>query len=272
MIRKSLGLISTTIVSASLLLAVESSAQAAACPAPIPAVAHRGGVDRYDENTRKAFQYSSSIGANIWETDVRFDSAGTPFLMHDETIDRTTTGAGAVAGQDLSAARAAGVRTDDGQVIPTLYEFLSDASRLGARVLLEIKADPSPAELSKVLARLDWTSMRSRVVVMSFDAAIIAKVQQAAPDIETGLVEDPSYRPVSELTALGIGSYIKHYYSITASRLDEWSGPLDVYTWTVDRGDEWARMQWYASEPGRLDGVITDYPAGYLAWARARTC
>lgn len=265
-------MITSGIVGAALLPAFESSAQAATCPAPIPVVAHRGGTERYVENTRNAFRYASSVGATWWETDVRFDAAGTPFLMHDETIDRTTNGTGAVADQDLSAARAAGVRTNDGQVVPSLYEMLTDASSRGARILLEIKSDPTPEQLAKVIARLDWTGMRTSVVVMSFEPAIIAKVRAAAPDLMVGLVEDPGYRPVSDLVALEIGSYIKHYYSITADRMREWSGPLDVYAWTVDDPTEWARMQWYRTEPGRLDGVITNRPSAYLAWAAGRTC
>jgi glycerophosphoryl diester phosphodiesterase len=272
MIRKILGLISTTIVSASLLLAFDSSAQAAACPAPIPAVAHRGGIEKYVENTRKAFQYASSIGVTRWELDVHYDAAGTPYVIHDDTLDRTTNGTGPVSEQDLSAARAAGLRTDDGQVVPSLYEVMSDAAARNAWVFMEIKADPSDEQVAKTLARLDWAGMRGRTVMMSFDMEIIKKFQSAAPDLMFGYLENPSYRPVGEITDLGVTFYLKHYYSITAARLDEWSGPLDVYTWTVDSATEWERMQRYTAEPGRLDGVITDYPEAYYRWARARTC
>jgi glycerophosphoryl diester phosphodiesterase len=258
-------------VAAGVLLAVGSAAPAsAACAAPIPVVAHRGGTEKYVENTRNAFRYATTVGAGIWETDVRFDAGGTPYLMHDATIDRTTTGTGAVADLDLSAARAAGVRTNDGQVVPSLFEFLTDASARNARVLLELKADPTPQQLAKVLARLDWTHMRPRVVVMSFDPQIIAEVRAAAPDLAVGLVADPGYVPVAQLA--GYDAYIKHYYSVTAARLDEWSGPLDVYAWTVDGETDWSRMQWYTAEPGRLDGVITNRPAAYLAWAKTRDC
>jgi len=268
MIRRSIAALTTAIVSTSTLLAFDSSAQAA-CPSPVPVVAHRGGTERYAENTRKAFNWASDQGAKFWETDVRFDSADTPFLLHDDTLDRTTNGSGPIADQDLSAARAAGLRTDDGQVVPSLFEFLSDVAARQPYVLLEIKADPTPEQLAKVLARLDWTGTRSRVIVMSFEPGIIAKVRAAAPDLMVGLVEDPGYRSIADLQQYEIGSYIKHAYSITAARMEEWSGPLDVYAWTVDDPSEWARMQWYRS---RLDGVITNRPAAYLAWARSRSC
>lgn len=260
-----------TLIAVAALVAPATPALAADCVA-IPAVAHRGGIDKYDENTRNAFRYSSSLGVKWWETDVHFDSAGTPFIIHDDTLDRTTNETGAVSDHDLSADRAAGLRTKDGQVVPSLYEVMTDAEDLDAHVFVEIKDNPTPTEMAKVLARFDWTNMRTKVVVTSFDEPTLAVVKAAAPDLKLGLIENPSYRPVGEITALGVTSYLKHYYSITAARLDEWSGPLDVYAWTVDSATEWARMHWYTSEPGRLDGVITDYPAAYLNWEKTHGC
>ena len=86
----------------------------------------------------------------------------------------------------------------------------------------------------------------------------------------TGLVAMAGYVPVAQLAPYD--AYIKHQDAITNGRLDEWSGPLDVSAWTVNNADGWARMHWYTAEPGKLDGVITDKPAAYLAWQKARVC
>jgi glycerophosphoryl diester phosphodiesterase len=239
----------------------------AACPS-VPAVAHRGGTERYGENTRNAFRYATSIGVNRWELDVRFDATDTPFVIHDPTLDRTTNGTGDVTRQDLSAARRSGLRTDDGQYVPSLYEVLTDAAARVASVFVEIKVRPTRRQWANLLARLDWTSMRRRVVLMSFDADTVLEARAAAPDVRTGLVENPSYRPAAQVTRYG-GHYVKHQNSITAARLAEWSGPLAVYAWTVDDVAGWARMNRYAA---RLDGVITNRPAAYLRWAHDRTC
>lgn len=258
-----------TTISAGVLTPVFTSTPALAACSYVPVVAHRGGTEKYVENTRKAFQYASSIGANKWETDVQFDVTDVPFIMHDPTLDRTTNGTGYIKDQDLSAARAAGLRTNDGQYVPTLYEVLTDAASLGAEVFVELKTVPTANQLSKFLARFDWTNMRANVIVMSFYPEAIAEVKTAAPDIKLGLLEDVGYRTITDLEQYGVGNYIKNFNSMTAARLDEWSGPLNVYAWTPDSSSDWAWLNWYTSEPGSLDGIITNKPGAYLSWAKS---
>lgn len=249
------------------LLFVPMPARAAAC-ATIPAVAHRGGTERYVENTRNAYRDAANRGTLIWETDVRFTADDIPVLLHDPTLDRTTDGTGPVA--ELAAADLAPVRTADGQPVPTLAELMNDADVDGARVLVELKTDPTPAQWTAVLAAVDAHAMRARVILMSFDPLVVLEAAVVAPGVETGLVENPGYRPVAEL--IPYGSYIKHKNSITGARLDEWSGPLDVYAWTVDTAADWTWMNYYMAEPGRLDGVITNRPGAYLTWQKSRVC
>lgn len=253
---------------ATALLAVPGPAAAAAC-VNIPAVAHRGGTERYVENTLNAFRDAANRGVAYWETDVRFTADDVPVLLHNETLDQTTDGTGPVA--DLLADDLADVRTVGGQQVPTLAELINDAQVDGARILVELKTNPTPAQWAAVLAAIDSRSWRGKVTLMSFDPAVVLEARQVAPDVRTGLVENPGYRPVDELTPYG-EAYIKHKNSITGARLDEWSGPLDVYAWTVDAPADWAWMHYYTAEPGRLDGVITNKPGAYLAWQKARVC
>lgn len=254
---------------ATLLVPSSTAVARTACPT-IPAVAHRGGTEVHAENTLQAFAHAGTIGVKLWETDVRFTADGVPVLLHDATLDRTTNGAGPVDATDAATLRAS-VRTDDGQVVPTLRELLVLAYASQARILLELKADPTPAQWAAVAADLDAYGMRDQVLLMSFDGPVVLEARAAIPGTETGLVADPGYAPATALTPYG-EAYVKHQDSITAARLDEWSGPLDVYAWTVDSAAGWERMHWYTAEPGRLDGVITNKPGAFLAWQRGRTC
>src|SRR5687768_11195091 len=62
---------------------------------PVVLVAsHRATHDRYPENSLKAIEESIRIGVDIIEIDVKVSKDGIPFLMHDRTVDRTTTGKG----------------------------------------------------------------------------------------------------------------------------------------------------------------------------------
>lgn len=90
--------------------------------------AHRGDWRNAPENSLAAIQYAINMGVDIVEIDVQKTADGHLVLMHDEKIDRTTTGKGRV--QDLTLAylktlylrNGAGVATT--HRIPTLEEAM----------------------------------------------------------------------------------------------------------------------------------------------------
>ena len=64
--------------------------------------AHRGGpVPDYPENCIPTFQRAVDLGAKIIECDVRSSSDGFLILMHDKTLERTTSGHGMVSEKPL---------------------------------------------------------------------------------------------------------------------------------------------------------------------------
>ncbi len=67
--------------------------------------AHRGGSLEAPENTLAAFRRAVGLGAEMLELDVRATRDGELVVMHDETVDRTTDGTGAVADLRLAAVR-----------------------------------------------------------------------------------------------------------------------------------------------------------------------
>lgn len=234
----------------------------AACVKP-PAVAHRGGTEKYPENTREAFRWATDTAkASWWETDIRFDAADVPFIVHDPTLDRTTNRTGAVADIDLSQARADGLRIDGGYLLPSLYELLKEASaRPGVRVQLELKTVPTAAQLTKLWARLDWANVRDRVVILSFDPATLDTVNAtpgAPPTVLLAELGDQD--PTDVLPHATV--YSKHHWAVTYARLTRWrDAGLTVYTWTVDDPATWQRMAGYG--PAGIAGVVTNKPNAY---------
>ena len=65
-------------------------------------VAHRGYSGVYPENTMLAFRKAVEAGSDEIELDVQLTKDGTLVVIHDEKVDRTTDGTGAV--RDLSFA------------------------------------------------------------------------------------------------------------------------------------------------------------------------
>lgn len=91
-------------------------------PLPLPRwIAHRGGGSLAPENTLAGIRLAARLGYRAVEFDVMLSADGTPFLIHDATLERTTNGHG--TGGDLPWAQlaqldAAGGRSLRGPTLP----------------------------------------------------------------------------------------------------------------------------------------------------------
>jgi glycerophosphoryl diester phosphodiesterase len=66
-------------------------------PMPLPRwFAHRGGGSLAPENTLAGIRLAARLGYKAVEFDVMLSGDGTPVLIHDETLERTTNGVGRV--------------------------------------------------------------------------------------------------------------------------------------------------------------------------------
>jgi glycerophosphoryl diester phosphodiesterase len=93
-------------------------------------IAHRGASGRFPENTLKAFGAAIDAGAQMCELDVQLTSDGALVVIHDETVECTTDGRGAVRSMTLEELKRldAGVRSGrefKGERIPTLEEVMA---------------------------------------------------------------------------------------------------------------------------------------------------
>lgn len=82
-----------------------------------PIIAHRGASGHAPENTMAAFELALEQGADAIELDVRLTADGVPVVLHDPTLDRTTSHQGplsAVAADQLGDIDAGARFTPDG--------------------------------------------------------------------------------------------------------------------------------------------------------------
>ncbi len=106
-------------------------------------VAHRGNSSQAPENTIAAIQHAADV-ADYTEFDIRETSDGHLVLMHDTTVDRTTNGAGPIAGMTLADVKTldAGSWFDPafaGERVPTMAEAIEAALDNGLTPLIEHK-------------------------------------------------------------------------------------------------------------------------------------
>ena len=142
-------------------------------------VGHRGNCAHAPENTLLSFAQGVALGVDAIELDVRLSADGVVMVMHDPTVDRTTSGAGAVAELTSAALMAldAGYRfTPDGGrafpyrgtgvTVPRLRDVLEQFPE--TPLLIEIKAPEAAAALRAVLESAGATE---RCIVESFHHA-----------------------------------------------------------------------------------------------------
>lgn len=220
--------------------------------------AHRGAAADAPENTLVAFAAAEAAGADGIELDVHLSRDGVPVVIHDERVERTTDGRGAVAELRLAELR----RLDagswfspffSGEPIPVLDEVLDWADdRL--RLNIEIKDVRVGRALLDLLPRYP----RARVLVSSFDHRLLAELRRRDGNLPLGfLYEDDGWRRVLR-RALACGAESLHPREDHVHRplLAACKGHgLAVYPWTVD-------------DPGRIralrrlgiDGFFTNDP------------
>ena len=85
--------------------------------------AHRGGAAEAPENSRRAFERAQALGYRFIEIDVQATADGTLIVFHDDTLDATTDGEGAISALPLSEVRQA--RIHGTEPILTLEEALA---------------------------------------------------------------------------------------------------------------------------------------------------
>lgn len=139
-------------------------------------VAHRGASAELAENTLPAFARAIELGADVIEADIRLTKDGRALVLHDATLDRTTSGSG-----PLAAATAAQVRkldAGDGAQVPTVAEVL-ELARDRVRVNLDIKELDAVAPTVAIVSEL---GMAGQVSFISF----LPEVWEALEPINPG--------------------------------------------------------------------------------------
>ena len=140
---------------------------------------HRGGSLEWPENSPTAFRNTAALAVDQVEFDIHPTADGEIVVIHDATLDRTTTGRGPVAARTLAELRGLTLHGTDGETMLTLAELVEifRATPIGLR--MEIKPDPAhvtyPGLLDRALAVLDGAGMRERTVITSFQADTVSR-------------------------------------------------------------------------------------------------
>ena len=203
----------------------------------------------------ESFALAAEMGADMVECDVHLSADGVPVVIHDETLERTTAGAGLVRAHTLAQLAALGV--------PALDDLLSWAvSRVP--VSIEIKHGPLYYEglVEKTVALVRKHGVIDRTFVISFDHFAIRRVKELEPAIACGALF--AARPVDGpaiARACGADALLPHWAFATRDVVDQaHSAGLAVSVWTCNDDHSIA-----AALAAGVDGIATDYPDRIIA-------
>ena len=232
---------------------------------PLPLwIAHRGAGKLAPENTLAAFRAGASHGYRAFECDVKLSADGQPFLLHDATLDRTTSERGVAAERpwlELSRIDAGGwhSRAFAGEPLPSLEAIAHYVQRNGYALNIEIKPTPGQeAETGRVVAaactRL-WAHARAPLLFSSFKVEALQAAQAAAPHIPRALLLDTLSAGWFETAqSLAAAAVVTNYNVMDAKLLAQLhDAGLRGLCYTVNDPPEARRLLGLG-----IDGIITD--------------
>jgi glycerophosphoryl diester phosphodiesterase len=155
--------------------------------------AHRGGALLWPENSLLAFRNALALGVDALEFDLHLTRDGKVVVIHDATLERTTTASGPVRDRTLAEIRSARIKARDGTVTderaPTFAEVLELARPRAVELLPEIKVgadgQPYPGIEEKVVRLVRARDMMARVTIQAFQAPTIGRLRAVQPDVRT---------------------------------------------------------------------------------------
>jgi glycerophosphoryl diester phosphodiesterase len=241
--------------------------QAPASPAPWPYpfwIAHRGAGRLAPENTLAAFRVGAGHGYRAFECDVKLSADGVPFLLHDDTLQRTTPERGAAGGRDwaaLSRIDAGGwhSRAYAGEPLPSLDAVARYVLRNGFALNVEIKPTPGTeqhtGEVVGTACRRLWAGAARPPVLSSFRPEALLGARATAPVLPRALLLDtlwPGWFDVAQ--SLGCVAVVTNYKLMDQVLIAQLHGTgLRALCYTVNDPSQARRLVALG-----IDGIITD--------------
>jgi len=222
-------------------------------------MAHRGASAESPENTMIALRKAVEAGADYAEIDVHQTQDGKIILMHDETLDRTTSGEGYVwdhSWEEIGCLDAGSwfKKEFTGEKVPSLEEIIQFASgRIKLNIEIKISRE-EPDLVSKVVDIINQYDFRDDCIVTSFDRKAVEEVIKIDPRIQTGFIFGEDY-PEDVFTgsweALSCSYKIVDEEFVHKARENK----KNIYVWTVDQKKRMLRLI-----DLKVDAIITNKP------------
>lgn len=234
--------------------------------------AHRGLSSLFPENTMPAFEAALNLGCKMVELDVGVTTDRRFAVIHDATLERTTSGSGRLSEKsysELSGLDAAS-KLSRGKIsakIPLLEDVL-ELVKNRACINIEIKSEvykkgkdnESPeAEIVGLVEKMD---MVDQVIFSSFNYEILKRIRKVSKDIHIGILTSGEPRPPVSFTRR-IDAYSWHPEHVNLSRktikyYKKHTGKK-IIPYTINSAKKASKLI-----KAGIDGFFTDYPQKFI--------
>jgi len=234
-------------------------------PWPYPLwLAHRGAGKLAPENTLAAFRVGAGFGFRAFECDVKLSRDGEAFLLHDDTLDRTTTGQGSPAEQgwaELSRLDAGAWHSPPFAAEP-LPRFAQIAAFCQANAcMLNVEIKPCPGEETRTGAAVAHEAARLWAgavppLLSSFEPDALAAARDAEPALPRALLLDKLWDGWHEAAeALEVVAVVTNYRLMDRALIERLHAKgWRALVYTVNDAAVAKRLI-----EGGIDGIITDH-------------
>jgi len=232
----------------------------------IKVIGHRGAGGLAPENTLSSVKKGIELKVDLLEIDVQRTKDNILIVLHDKSIDRTTTGSGKTIDLNYKSIKKERICIDNvvfqDEYIPSLEEVIQLVNGQ-VKLLIEIKkgSDYYPYIEEQIIELITANNATSWCVVQSFDDEVLEKFHELAPKIELHklfygnflgiglgrkkLEEYPYVTAFNTFYALTSQSYIQRVHKMGKT----------VNVWTVNKKSTMIKMQ-----KSGVDGIISDHP------------
>ncbi|MDA0305008.1 MAG: glycerophosphodiester phosphodiesterase family protein [Proteobacteria bacterium] len=222
-------------------------------------IGHRGAAGHAPENTLASLEKAAALGVRWVEFDVQLSADRVVVLFHDERLERTTDGKGAVADWtwgDLQGLDAGGWfgAVFAGERAPSLEQAVAALTRLGLGAVVEIKPcagwEAETAEVAAGVLKEIWPAALPPPLVSSFKEECLEVVRRVAPEYALALNVFKLPRGwkqkarslglaaihcrENKLTQKQVGAMIAEGVTVRAFCIDDTARAEELYGWGVE--------------------------------------
>jgi glycerophosphoryl diester phosphodiesterase len=237
-------------------------------------IGHRGARIGFSENSREAFEHASNV-ADGFELDTQLSTDGIPIVLHDATLDRTTSGEGRVENYTWDELKK--ITLENGEFLPSLEEILEQFA--GSCIInVEIKKEStalatkkSAREVCRIIQKYSHKNPEKfPIIISSFSPLSLYYCNQFQPKIPRAqLIADPDTSHVRGWKKIFLSSWIpaiawqaiafvwEKTIPLKQPKIVSKAHKLRKKCWVYTSNEE---QEWKDLMNIRIDGIIADNP------------